>query len=70
MAEVKKNTIVVDDKEISWDHKICPCLECRLYLKNNKSPEDDICRSVRCAYNSQLARAIAYDIYDIMHEDE
>ena len=67
MAELKKNIITIDGKEISWDYQICPCLECELYLKNNKSPEDNVCRSVRCTYNSQLARAIAYDIFNIMN---
>ena len=75
--QVKKNTIIVEGKEISWDYQICPCLECELYLKNNKSkefininhkhPEDNICRSVRCTYNSQLARDIANDIFFMMH---
>lgn len=65
--QVKTNTIIVEGNEISWDYKICPCLECELYLKNNKSPEDNICRSVRCAYNSQLARDIANDIFFIMN---
>ena len=67
MAELKKNIITVDGKKICWDYKICPCLDCELYLKNNKSPEDDVCRSVRCAYNSELARAIAFDIFNIMN---
>ena len=64
---MKTNTIIIEGKEISWDYQICPCLECELYLKNNKSPEYDVCRSVRCIYNSQLAKDIAYDIFNIMN---
>jgi hypothetical protein len=66
-TQVKKNIIIINGKEISWDYTICPCLACQLYLKDNKSPENKICESSHCTYNRQLAKNIANDIFFIMN---
>jgi hypothetical protein len=65
--QVKKNTIILNGKEISWDYTVCPCLTCEHYLKENKSPDIKICESSRCTYNKQLARDIANDVFFMMH---
>jgi predicted Zn-ribbon and HTH transcriptional regulator len=64
---IQINTIIINGKEVSWQYAICPCVECQLYLKENKSPEDKICKSARCTYDKQVARNIANDVFLMMN---
>jgi len=67
-----ENTINFEGKELKWEYKICPCLECPIYplqkqWENDPDIRHDKCYTSRCTYNKQNAASIAWGVYNMMN---
>jgi len=59
-----ENIVNFKGKEIKWDYKICPCLECPIYpLRKEWEDEPDIrkdkCYTSRCTYSRLKGKEVA-----------
>lgn len=70
-----ENTITYEGKELKWEYKICPCLNCPLYPRKSEWEDEpdirkDKCYTSRCTYNKAIGKMVAEGVYAMMHSQE
>ena len=70
-----ENTLTFEGKELKWDYKIVPCLECPIYpLRKDWEDDPDIrhdkCYTSHCSYDRKQSRAMAESIAFIMNKKQ
>lgn len=69
-----ENSIIYDGKELKWEYKTCPCLECPIYPTRKEWEEEakhdarkDKCYYAHCTYGRKLSHDIAQGLYVMMN---
>ncbi len=70
-----ENTLIYKGKELKWDYKIVPCLECPIYpLRHEWENEPDIrkdkCYTSHCTYHRAVGKMVAEGVYVMQHSKE
>lgn len=70
-----ENTLTYKGKELKWEYKTVPCLECPIYPLRDQWKDDpdirkDKCYTSHCTYHRTVGKMVAEGVYAMMHPEE
>ena len=70
-----ENILTYKGKELKWEYKIVPCLDCPIYplrheWEDNPDIRKDKCYTSRCSYHKENSRMVAEGVYAMIHPEE
>ena len=70
-----ENTLTYKEKELKWEYKILPCLDCPIFplrkeWENDPDIRHDKCYTSRCTYSKADAKMVAEAVYAMQHPEK